>query len=678
MQLFISKHLRFRAATNHSPVRPTTPPEFIHTCPSLSANLIILHENVMELEAFEPYDYDLQDEDFYASSPPKMQSTGPKRRVTFKRRYAKCEEAEHNALATLKQEYIDDTDDMCPSSMQKVPSISDLSDPESSLDIPTQVPPLTPGTNKKMTEALKASFASWEKEQMRLNITKDPRQWTEIHVAHWLQWAIREFSLEGSQQALQQFPMRGKDICAMGKDAFLARAPAFLGDILWEHLEILQKDVEKEHSVLENVPPNLYESMCVADLGDFLGGYPQQPLVEDHKPQSTTPAPSHTPTPATTAPSTTNAGNFMHDGSYNHLRSPACAPSTGGDDLGRDDGTPPPAPGPPSTFMHLQQRSPAYQLKEESGGYSQLGDAMQQLGVGTPEDSSAPGTHQPPPSLSGYQGMLHAHQQQPPSHYGHQDDQDYQSLDPTHQPSPYFDSSPELYPGTNLLESKYHPQNYAKGYVRARYNDAYADTYGSPYDGTPFQTVPSGATSGVPDQWNHNPELGPIAHAHAHPHPAFLTSGGMPNARDALSLAGDTKPMLQSGMLGAYANTGGGGGGPCFTGSGPIQLWQFLLELLTDKSCQGFISWTGDGWEFKLTDPDEVARRWGIRKNKPKMNYEKLSRGLRYYYDKNIIHKTAGKRYVYRFVCDLQTLLGYSPEELHAMVDLKPEKKEDD
>nr|CAD7445268.1 unnamed protein product [Timema bartmani] len=38
--------------------------------------------------------------------------------------------------------------------------------------IPTQVPPLTPGTNKKMTEALKASFASWEKEQLRLNIVK--------------------------------------------------------------------------------------------------------------------------------------------------------------------------------------------------------------------------------------------------------------------------------------------------------------------------------------------------------------------------------------------------------------------------------------------------------------------------------------------------------------------------
>ena len=72
----------------------------------------------------------------------------------------------------------------------------------------------------------------------------------------------------------------------------------------------------------------------------------------------------------------------------------------------------------------------------------------------------------------------------------------------------------------------------------------------------------------------------------------------------------------------------------------------------------------------------QVARRWGKRKNKPKMNYEKLSRGLRYYYDKNIIHKTAGKRYVYRFVCDLQSLLGYTPEELHAMLDVKPDADE--
>lgn len=69
----------------------------------------------------------------------------------------------------------------------------------------------------------------------------------------------------------------------------------------------------------------------------------------------------------------------------------------------------------------------------------------------------------------------------------------------------------------------------------------------------------------------------------------------------------------------------------------------------------------------------QVALLWGQRKNKPKMNYEKLSRGLRYYYDKNIIRKTAGKRYVYRFVCNLQGLLGYEPGELHAMLKISSE-----
>lgn len=65
-------------------------------------------------------------------------------------------------------------------------------------------------------------------------------------------------------------------------------------------------------------------------------------------------------------------------------------------------------------------------------------------------------------------------------------------------------------------------------------------------------------------------------------------------------------------------------------GSGQIQLWQFLLELLSDSSNAACITWEGTNGEFKLTDPDEVARRWGERKSKPNMNYDKLSRALRY------------------------------------------------
>ncbi|XP_026187984.1 ETS domain-containing protein Elk-1 [Mastacembelus armatus] len=81
-----------------------------------------------------------------------------------------------------------------------------------------------------------------------------------------------------------------------------------------------------------------------------------------------------------------------------------------------------------------------------------------------------------------------------------------------------------------------------------------------------------------------------------------------------------------------------------------ITLWQFLLHLLEDQQQRHLISWTGEQGEFKLLDAEEVARLWGLRKNKLNMNYDKLSRALRYYYDKNIIKKVSGQKFVYKFV----------------------------
>ncbi|XP_037049031.1 DNA-binding protein Ets97D-like [Bradysia coprophila] len=102
--------------------------------------------------------------------------------------------------------------------------------------------------------------------------------------------------------------------------------------------------------------------------------------------------------------------------------------------------------------------------------------------------------------------------------------------------------------------------------------------------------------------------------------------------------------------------------------NGQIQLWQFLLEILTDREHRTIISWLGGDGEFKLTDPERVARLWGERKNKPTMNYEKLSRALRYYYDGDMISKVHGKRFVYKFVCDLTQLIGYNAQELSNLV----------
>ncbi|XP_078064976.1 ETS domain-containing transcription factor ERF-like, partial [Mustelus asterias] len=64
-------------------------------------------------------------------------------------------------------------------------------------------------------------------------------------------------------------------------------------------------------------------------------------------------------------------------------------------------------------------------------------------------------------------------------------------------------------------------------------------------------------------------------------------------------------------------------------GSRQIQLWHFILELLRKEEYHDVIAWQGDYGEFVIKDPDEVARLWGVRKCKPQMNYDKLSRALR-------------------------------------------------
>ncbi|XP_015836567.1 DNA-binding protein Ets97D [Tribolium castaneum] len=102
--------------------------------------------------------------------------------------------------------------------------------------------------------------------------------------------------------------------------------------------------------------------------------------------------------------------------------------------------------------------------------------------------------------------------------------------------------------------------------------------------------------------------------------------------------------------------------------NGQIQLWQFLLELLTSKEYKSVIHWTGNDGEFKLRNPQLVAQLWGERKNKPAMNYEKLSRALRYYYDGDMISKVHGERFVYKFVCDLKEMLGYDARELSNLI----------
>lgn len=98
----------------------------------------------------------------------------------------------------------------------------------------------------------------------------------------------------------------------------------------------------------------------------------------------------------------------------------------------------------------------------------------------------------------------------------------------------------------------------------------------------------------------------------------------------------------------------------------------FWIITVSDTPCILFLTAItnipGKEGEFKLCNPELVAQLWGERKNKPTMNYEKLSRALRYYYDGDMISKVHGKRFVYKFVCDLRELIGYNASELASLV----------
>ncbi|XP_015603548.1 DNA-binding protein D-ETS-4 isoform X2 [Cephus cinctus] len=93
-------------------------------------------------------------------------------------------------------------------------------------------------------------------------------------------------------------------------------------------------------------------------------------------------------------------------------------------------------------------------------------------------------------------------------------------------------------------------------------------------------------------------------------------------------------------------------GGKMRNGGSHIHLWQFLKELLQSPGLHGScIRWLDRSkGVFKIEDSVRVARLWGKRKNRPAMNYDKLSRSIRQYYKKGIMKKTErSQRLVYQF-----------------------------
>ncbi|XP_046673369.1 DNA-binding protein D-ETS-4-like isoform X2 [Homalodisca vitripennis] len=134
--------------------------------------------------------------------------------------------------------------------------------------------------------------------------------------------------------------------------------------------------------------------------------------------------------------------------------------------------------------------------------------------------------------------------------------------------------------------------------------------------------------------------------------PSVDVSGLLETSTQSSSSCGDASEDDEDEDIADSPHTSSSSPQPKGRGGSHIHLWQFLKELLANPQANGAcIRWLDRGnGVFKIEDSVRVARLWGKRKNRPAMNYDKLSRSIRQYYKKGIMKKTErSQRLVYQF-----------------------------
>ena len=91
----------------------------------------------------------------------------------------------------------------------------------------TKKKPSTPKTNSSSTAVNKEETvtrwivcSSFRKEQERLNIPTDPTLWERLHVAHWANWAKKEFPEASFDPTSSEWDVDGEELCSLSNDEF--------------------------------------------------------------------------------------------------------------------------------------------------------------------------------------------------------------------------------------------------------------------------------------------------------------------------------------------------------------------------------------------------------------------------------------------------------------------------
>nr|AIF71186.1 Tel [Paracentrotus lividus] len=491
---------------------------------------------------------------------------------------------------------------------------------------------------------------------------QDPVKWSREEVLNWLKWCQEEFALDNVNA--EKFTMNGKALCLMPKQSFCDRAPD-CGDILYE---LLQKLFRKECRFYH---PNLSEQRRSPEAHSYNSG--RNSGVSEHQHVPGSPREPIGYQGNLTIPPSNSSPRLPMDLSAQPEKSNTPCSDSGHSSPDTAEDLRQAATNNQSTVTHYRRQNapPMITLTSSTrNSPQQMFDKQQMRLLGAKNlrdnlgDSTMDSTPVPPSPTKrirmdyGQQGgaasvfsqvntghieLRHrantAERMEALNHRSHE------SQHPQHHPRLLHVGRRRLSSDDGLAAGR------TTSYGVERHSTGAMIGMGGLYNHSSVPAIPvpctvpslaagsailsrlqqrrnsTGGAEGIRDGLGHNP-----------PHPVSISS--MPR-RQSMDLD-DVFLMDEEGF-----ETRKAAGGDCRL------LWDFLVQLLKNKTYMPYIKWE-DRRErvFRILDPVQIANLWGLQKNRTNMTYEKLSRALRYYYKMGILQKEQGQKLTYRFLQD--------------------------
>jgi len=435
------------------------------------------------------------------------------------------------------------------------------------------------------------------KQQLPGALGPDPRTWAREDVVTFLRWCEREFDLPGLD--LDKFQMNGKALCLLNKSDIAERAPGS-GDVVHNALQLLLRDAP------------------------YGGRVPSSPLTP-HGPGSLSSLHSQ----QQHALSHALAAAAAHQNAQNHAAAAAAAAAASGNGSSSGGGS---GSGSGSNSSHLlsppnSARTPTSASWPSAGPLFASAADFHNLGHLIQQTNSV--TLSPAPSMDGNsQGGSPSHAEQSAA-----------TASAATAAAAALAAQAHLSFYTHALQAHSQQQSAAAAASCSNGNGSHS--------GSGSQSQSDSESESLHDS---SPQRSPAPSTPSHHH-------SLPPPLSLQSLSGLTLPAPPMSPVTLSSKDGGSAGSSpgdgLDSGSNGRLLWDFLQQLLNDPSQRysHYIAWKNrETGVFKITDPAGLARLWGIQKNHPSMNYDKMSRALRYYYRVNILRKVQGERHCYQFL----------------------------